>query len=372
MKRKEILVMMGLFLSVFGVNAQYYDDIYYDASKAKKEAPKIEKTKKQQSGYSAEENSMAAPTYQVYNNVPRNVDEYNRRGRMSVADTSTVDSLASADAGKMFQYTERIERFDNPSIVKSSDDETLKQLYYANDVNVFVGVPTTTVSFGLGFADPWFSPWYTPWYNPWYSSWAWNYPYYGGFGWGGWYRPYYAGWYGGWYDPFWGPGYWHGPHYPVYGWHGNPGRYSPQGRRPFGGNYGVHASTNNAGRRPVIGRSYNPSYSGGRRPSVQSYSRPSGFGGSSTPSRRFGSGRGGATYYNNGENNSGVGRRPSYTAPQRENRTWQDNNNRRSNSYNRTTPSFDRGNSGSFGGGRGSFGGGGGRGSFGSGRGGRR
>ena len=359
--------MTGLLLSIFGVNAQYYDDIYYDASKAKKEVSKIEKTKTQKSIYPADGNTtIAAPTYQVYNNAPRDVDEYNRRGGdMYAADTSSVDSLASADAGKMFQYTERIERFDNPNIVKSSDDETLKQLYYANDVNVFVGVPTTSISFGLGFADPWYSPWYTPWY----SAWAWDYPYYG-FGWGGWYRPYYAGWYGGWYDPFWGPGYWHGPHYPVYGWYGNPGRYSPKGRRPFGGNYGTHASTGGSvGRRPVIGRSYNPSYSGGRRPSIQTNSRPSVFGGS-TQSQRFGNGRGGATYYNNGSNSS-VGRRPSYTSPQRENRTWQ-NNTRRSDSYNRTTPSFERGNSGSFGGRSGSFGGGGGRGSFGGGRGGRR
>lgn len=270
MKRNYLLILASVLTPLLVSGQSYYDDdIYYNPSKVKKTEKR--EVKKQITEETAD---FEEPTYQVYTSNPRDVDEYNRRGAYKVsADTISADTVvANPD---VFQYTERMERFDNPTIVVSSDDSRLKELYYADNVNIYVGTPSVTWSIG-GFYNPWYSPCYrSSWY---YNSWYWS------FGWGC-YRPYY-----GWYDPFWGPSYpyygwgygWSYPHYyPYYPYYpGGHHYYSDGGRRPFS------ASHSPSGRRPELSRRGN--YSGsdsyrstGRRPSVSterttpSYSSPS-------------------------------------------------------------------------------------------------
>ena len=158
-------VLMFSITPMFG-QGYYDDDIYYDAEKAKKE--RQEKLAELQAEYELANPEMKAPTYQVYNNNDVDVDAYNRMGRSyTQRDSSAVDSIRPANSS-MFTYTDRIERFSNPDIVTASDDPELIELYYADDVNIYVGTPSTTVSFG--FYDPWYSSWYSPWYGPRYSS----------------------------------------------------------------------------------------------------------------------------------------------------------------------------------------------------------
>lgn len=352
MKRISLLIIMSVMV-VCAASAQGYydDDIYYDASKAKEEKEAIYKEKMEEYVNSDEYKSMAAPTYQVYNNSPRDVDEYNRRGGIyTYADTLASDSTAVPGSNDVFEYTERIERFDNPDIIKSSDDEVLKELYYANDVNIYIGTPSTYLSFG--FYDPWYYP--AGW--GWSTYWAWD----------PWYRPYY---YYGWYDPFWGPGYWHYPyHYhPHYAWgYPAPNRhYSTTGRRPFGGVGGSHGTVG-SGRRPVTGLDgYNSNRTTGRRPSSSSYTRPSNssvYGNGGTTGRQtFNGYRGGSV---NNSNSNNTFRFYNNSPSRNSNSTFNQNNRGTTNRQTFTTPSYRGGSSsggyrgGSSGGGRGSFGGG--------------
>ena len=176
MKRNYLLILASVLTPLLVSGQSYYDDdIYYNPSKVKKTEKREVKKQKTEETADFEE-----PTYQVYTSNPRDVDEYNRRGAYKVsADTISADTVvANPD---VFQYTERMERFDNPTIVVSSDDSRLKELYYADNVNIYVGTPSVTWSIG-GFYDPWYSPCYrSSWY---YNSWDWS------FGWGC-YSPYY-------------------------------------------------------------------------------------------------------------------------------------------------------------------------------------
>lgn len=324
----------------------YDDDIYYDAVKAKKE--KQEKLAELQAEYEKANPEMKAPTYQVYNNDNIDVDAYNRMGPLyAKRDTSAVDSIQPANSS-MFTYTDRIERFSNPDIVTASDDPELLELYYANDVNIYVGTPSTSVTFG--FYDPWYSSWYSPWYGPRYASY--------------WYSPFYTYWrysywdpWCSWYDPFWGPGYYHpypyyGYHhhyYPNYAWNTNH-RYSNTGRRPFGGNSG--SSTISGGRRPNNSTIIRNSTTTGRRPSSTFNNNSNNI--YQNNQRSYNGYRGGSVNNNSSRDND-----------------FDFHSSSPSNSYRRgttTSPSYsnptNRGNSGSFrggstGGGRGSFGGGG-------------
>lgn len=355
MKRISFIILSLLAIATVSAQGYYDDDIYYDPAKAKEEKEAIYKEKMEEYMNSDEYKNLAAPTYQVYNNSPRDVDEYNRRGG-SGAQTDNGEKAVVPGNNDVFEYTERIERFENPEIVKSSDDEVLKELYYANDVNIYIGTPSTYLSFG--FYDPWYYPYGWGW-SPYYSTyWAWD----------PWYRPYYYGWY----DPFWGPGYWHYPyHYhPHYAWgHPAPNRhYSTTGRRPFGGTVGTNGSVS-TGRRPAGGfDGYNSNRTTGRRPSSSSYTRPSNSsvfnnGGSSNGRQTFNGFRGGSSS-NSGNNNSF---RFYNNSPSRNNSTI----NRNSGTTRRqsfTTPSNRGGSSSGYRGGSS----GGGRGSFGGGRGGRR
>ena len=136
MKRNYLLILASVLTPLLVSGQSYYDDdIYYNPSKVKKTEKREVKKQKTEGTADFEE-----PTYQVYTSNPRDVDEYNRRGAYKVsADTISADTVvANPD---VFQYTERMERFDNPTIVVSSDDSRLKELYYADNVNIYVGTP---------------------------------------------------------------------------------------------------------------------------------------------------------------------------------------------------------------------------------------
>lgn len=363
MKPNYLLLAIGLIssLSVFG-QSYYDDDIYYNPSKSKKTQTATVITTTSDLDYDG-------PTYQVYSSDTRDVDEYNRRGGIYKTDTIvSSDSLRSNS--DVFAYTERLERFDNPTIIIASSDSRLKELYYSDDVDIYIGTPTTYVSFG-GFYDPWYSPYYSSWYyNPWRWNWGWSWgwntfdPWWGGY-YGSCWGPHYYGW-GGWHD-HWGPSHWGGPSH-WDGWRHRPA-YSDGGRRPFGGNNRTY-SNNGHNTIGVSGFNRQDSHvTTGRRPSASTYQR------TQRPNQNVGSTTR-QTYNTNGyrggsvtNQNTNATRRPSTMTERRSQYTNRESNSTTTRSNN--SGSY-RGNSNS--GSRGSFSGGGSRGSFGGGggRGGRR
>ena len=257
------MTLFAVLLSVGIASGQSYydDDIYYDASKSKKQ--KVEKKKEKQEPVVQEEvETFSEPQYEEYNANPRDVDEYNRRGRIYAPDTIAADVHNNA-SDDVFEYTERIERFSNPDIVKNSNDEELKELYYADEVNIIVGTPSTYVTFddfgmSLGWASPYYG-WHYPYYSRYYWGWSWSWydPWYYPYSWG-WGYPHYHPWCPA---PYYGPG-----HHHAYA----PGRYTPGGRRPYGGNGGQHYAA--GGRMPKSNVGYNSSRPTGRRPTAGTYS----------------------------------------------------------------------------------------------------
>ena len=128
MKGKYFFIAMSV-LAVSSAFAQDYydDDIYYDASKEKKPV-KVEATPDAYI-YPDKAVDFNEPVYEAYNAGLRDVDEYNRRGGIyAVRDSVPTDSVSAVDSD-VFQYTERLERFDNPSIVVLSGDDRLQELY---------------------------------------------------------------------------------------------------------------------------------------------------------------------------------------------------------------------------------------------------
>lgn len=357
MKLNYLFIMACVLTPMAMTGQSYYDDdIYYNPSKVKKtEAPEVRKTE------SVETADFDEPTYQVYTTSPRDIDEYNRRNLyVALTDSIPTDSIASSYNPDMFQYTERMERFDNPTLVMSSTDSRLKELYYTDNVNIYIGTPSVTWSFG-GYYDPWYSPYRSSWY---YGSWDWAW------GWSS-YRPYY-----GWYDPYWDPSYcwgysWGYPHhhryYPYYGY-GYHHDYTDGGRRP------ISASHYPSGRRPAI--SGNDHYRGsdsyrstGRRPSSTYYTPSTNRPSYSSP---------GSTTTYSGYRGGTTTSRPSQTTTVRRPSTSVDNHRSTYSSPSRTTtPSYRQPStstpSRSTGGFRGGSSSGGSRGSFSGGsRGGRR
>ena len=368
-----VVAALGTTMSI-SAQGYYDDDIYYDASKAKKEQKqKIEQAAKQaaRKNYVPSQpitNYPAADSYSYHNNSTRDVDEYNRRynGR-ETTDSISLDQLLNGD----FTYTERIERFSNPEIVTGSGDPDLQYYYYNTESQ-----PSTTIV--INNVDPWgynsfYNPWYyDSWYSPYYSPYAWNY------GWG--YNP----WYGSAWGPSWSIGW--GPSWswgPSWGW-------GPSWSWGWGG--GWHPG----GHGPIwSGNNWRPSSPGASRPNVEGGLRPT------TPGRRPGSNAAASAVYNganhgyrpavvagnqngnhNGTVNTNAGRRPSTIGTTSGNRgisgttIYQNNsgrqgrsastpsyntntNTRPSNNNNSSWSSGSRQSSGSsFGGSRGSFGGG--------------
>ena len=383
MKRLFTTSAILLVTAVLAVGQDWYDDdIYYDASKAKKQKMESRKDVKKNPDivvYNEDTMTFEAPTYQVYNNDSRDVDEYNRMGGIyAKKDTAAVDTVGRPD---VFQYTERIERFDNPDIIKSSSDLDLKELYYANDVNIYISSPTSYVMFDdvdLGFYNPFNSipfrsnyEWWYYWnYYYAYPYFTYHYPSYYRWGW-----PYWDPWWG--YSPIYAYGCYHhhdyhcAGHLPYRGYGGYSVRHTgTNGRGTYGGSRGTNGRYDNAYTNYV-----NRTNSGrpGRSTTTSGGSTYGKNTGTST-GRTYSGYRGGSTYsgnrgsYSGGSSSSSSGRSTSRNTGSSYNKSSSSSSNsghRSSGSYSSggsSRGSYNSGSRGSYssGGGRGSFGGGGG------------
>lgn len=373
MKKFAALLLAFMISGGLTFAQDFYDDIYYDSSKEKEV-----KEKKKEVEY-IEEDEFSGTKYEDYGGG-RDVDEYNRRGGIYASPDTLSKSKKSESDGQVFEYTERIERFDNPDIVKGSDDEDLKTLYYAGDVNIYVGNPSNIYTFDdFGFALGYLAGSS--------SSWYWNYPYYSPYyNWRYWDPWFYMN---SWYDPFWGTGYWYGHHhhcwYPGHYYpHYHPGyyrpvhhhRYTAGGRSNFGGVSGYHYG--NKGRVNKVNGIYNGNRNNIRRPN-KSWNRGENVGTSGSGNRNYNGYRGGGNSYRGDDRNS-INRENRYNSNRNDrfnsdlgdrfnsNRGDRFQNNRTD--YNNRPSRIDNnrgsgyrggssiGNRGSYGGGRGSFGGG--------------
>ena len=314
--KKRLVVLMSVFLTVSAITvAQEFDDIYFNSSKKKETKKDTDKKQGQKVNHADYYNVNSNAVFEEIENN-RDVDEYNRR--FVNRDTLKIDSAMINECAE-FAYTERIQRFHNPSVIDEANDAEIIQLYNNSKPTVNVIVSPNSWSpywaWGIGYST-WGYGWNSPVYSPWYYDWSWGWS-----GWG-WHRNhYYHGWFG--------PSY----HGPVFGGGINqvvnhrPSNMGGGGRRPFGTSYrseggnrrsgtsinkGSHstASVRPAGRRPSVGRSTGTtvyrgsnSSSGYRRSSTSrstSYSTPpaasSSFSRSSSSSSNSGSRGGGGNY----------------------------------------------------------------------------
>ena len=298
------------------------DDLYF--------TPK--KSSKAEMSARHDRESYDRPTYYCGSN--RNVDEYNRRGKLkSYYQKIGTDSLGN----DIIEFREGDGTYGKADLDSTITIYPGSERYYDDDDSDFAYSRRMGRFDGFyGYWDPafygtyWGSPywrgyygWYDPWYDPWY------------------YGSYYSGWYGGWYNP-WYYGYYGWGGWPYYGWGGwyAPGHYAysgPTGTR----NHSAFGSGTTAGNRTF-----------GSRGSFGSSTNRNG----GTGSRWFGNRDNSSTYQ---QNNNGFGRRNS-------NNTYQQNRDYQQ----RQAPTYSNPNSG-FGSSRGTFGGGAGfggsRGSFGGG-----
>ena len=273
----RVLALMGVLALAAGtvMQAQDFDDIYYDASKSANGTTKVKVTKPVKTaatyGEVPDKYKVAAQgNYQV----ERDEDEYNRHVAYDAANEPAFevdingDTIYEYEDAAAFANTRRIERFYNPDIVILSDDDDLVELYYDESptINLVVGSDLGyTASYGWGTSYyPWYTGWYEPWYtgwygyySPWYAGWhdPWAYSYYG------WYSPWYHHWHGpslwGW--NYWGIRPWHHGMWAGYGyggWHGwddhrpnvsVPGRHYKENRGVLdrGGRVGLASNRNN-------------------------------------------------------------------------------------------------------------------------------
>jgi hypothetical protein len=296
----RILSLLGLMALTAGslVQAQDYDDIYYDASKAKTTTKvKVEKPAKTIAVYGEvpdEYKVIAQGNYQL----ERDEDEYNRRGAYDPE--YEIDINGDTIYEDAFANTRRIERFYNPDIVILSDDDELVELYYDESptINLIVGSDWGYSSYGwagsyypwyTGWYEPWYSDWYSPWYYGWYSPWryGWGRPVYYGY----WHSPYYGWWSYSWYN-HWGWG-----HHHDWGWPGNNGNHYAD--------WGKH--------RPAIDRHSSGGFGSGRRAGLASNrntrTRVDGGGGRSSIASR-----GGSTSRSSNVGTSGSSRRSGYAS----------------------------------------------------------
>ena len=132
--RLTALLGIGLLSLGMHLQAQDYDDIYYDGSESNKKTEKVITTPVRSSRVSTTTISTTPRKYRIPaipSSSLRSDDEYNRRGAYSkeaIADSLQADTAYFSNEN--FANTERIERFYNPDIVRGSDDEELITLYY--------------------------------------------------------------------------------------------------------------------------------------------------------------------------------------------------------------------------------------------------
>ena len=230
----RLLTLLGLLAFSAGsmMQAQDYDDIYYDASKSStsttKEKTKVVKPVKTIAVYGDVPETYKVTAQSNYR-VERDEDEYNRHGEYAPQYEVDINGDTVYYDEETFANTRRIERFYNPDVVILSDDDDLVELYYDESptINLFIGD-----DWGFGPSYGWASsyyPWYTydsyyPWYYGWYGPWyyPWRYGWYSSYYWHGYWNYYRPGWIHGWdhwaWDGGWhNHGYWNDHHNrPIY------------------------------------------------------------------------------------------------------------------------------------------------------------
>ncbi len=295
---KKLLMLLVLAGSM-PLASMAQDDVYFTPSKVESKSAADEK-----------------PAYYCGSN--RNVDEYNRYGRLNsyyqkIGSDSLGNDIITFRPGRgVYPDTSYVDTaYVYPGSAKFDQDYTY----------------TRRMSRWDGFYDPWFydTYWADPWYNPWYAGWygGWYDPWY--YGYAGWYSPWYYG-YGwgwpyryGWYDLWW-PSYYNDYRYTgghagtanhwAYSGRGfnNATGYTPSyGGRSASGNFSGYRGGTNNNNGSNNARSYsvrnnnrfesNRSYSDFNRvPSNRSYSTPSSsFGGGFSGGSRGGGFSGGGS-----------------------------------------------------------------------------
>lgn len=370
---------VSLLIGASALMAQGYydDDIYYDASKAKKETKKAAKAKNNESRYETQPASQyyydgaayvpwnnvgdyqAADSYSADGSSTRDVDEYNRR--TSSAASQQVDSISLQQFEEM-SNTHNLARFHGSKVAQDA--------YVENTGGYDDGYqqPVSNVTINLVGSYPYYNSWNSPWY---WNSWGYYDPFWG-WGWSG------PSWSWGWGPSWaWGPSWGWGPSWswgPPWGWgpswgcgpawgvpsrphYTSSGAFAPNRPRTSSGSYrnnsyrnGAYGSNrgsiaNSRGRRPSANGAVNSSNMNGAASSTrpgyrQPIGRPNTSGtvgnGSSSGAQR---GRGGYINRQSGVNQN--------TNTQRYN---SNSSNRSNNHYNSNSYNSSRGRSGSIGG----------------------
>lgn len=276
----------------------YDDDLYYDASKVKKETSKVT-TNPAATRTSTAQPRQAHPSTMYYYDgaayVPwdsvgdflpassylpttsgstRDVDEYNRRGPAYESTASMPDSISLKDFEEM-SATEYLARFGNSQVARealaSDNANGYTDVYnagYSSGYDAgYNANPSTSLSinFGVGYPYgyyPYYNSWgwpYYSWRNPyyWYSpSWSW--------GWGWDYPAWSWGWNWGWTSPSWAwgwgyPGYYPG-YYPGWGGYYRPSPSAAHRPRSTGYNHGAAGSRGGRYDHATPGTSGRPGY----------------------------------------------------------------------------------------------------------------
>ncbi|MDE6256907.1 MAG: hypothetical protein K2M53_00835, partial [Muribaculaceae bacterium] len=152
--KKILFATAILALAGTAVQAQEFDDIYYNP---KKDSSQPVESKKKKSNYIKDFSSI-------------DVDTYNRRGQYYESPIDTIG--VQAENGEDFVYTQKIQKFYNPTVVVDNADilaDVIDNSY--GNVNIIFenGLPYFNSIYGWpGYYD----------YYSWYPSWRWNSSYY--------------------------------------------------------------------------------------------------------------------------------------------------------------------------------------------------
>lgn len=196
------LLFMSLLFGAMPLGLFAQDDLYFTPSKP------------------VEKKSTVTEVPVYYGGCNRDVDEYNRHGKLSsyyqrIGTDSLGNDIIEFQAGTGFYPADTI---GSDSIIydfRNMDDDYA----YSRRMSRYDD---------FWWYDPWYYGWHSPywysgwhgWYDFWYDPWFYGYPYYSYAGWYGWGYPYHR--WGSWYG-------WGYPHYVYY---------------PAGGRYGGHSGTN--------------------------------------------------------------------------------------------------------------------------------
>ena len=172
------------------------DDLYFNPKKEAKE--QAEKRAAMQKAYELQRARRDSIYALYWSGSNRNVDEYNRGGRLfSHYEKVGTDSLGN----DIIQF--HVGKGLAPDSIY--DDAYFAQKYADQDEDF---ARTRDMSRWDGYYDPWFYDYYG--YGPYYwrsRMWGWRNP---------WRYGYYAGWYDPWFDPWYDPWYWGGYYNPWY------------------------------------------------------------------------------------------------------------------------------------------------------------